>query len=279
MFSFDAGKPIAIIKNGPFDGEILFVDSNDKKCCGGCSYKCSRSPCCEDCDLCYDKMILPRDIGIEGNFQHIPNELERIIYIAGPQGSGKSTYASKYIDMYLKIFPNAKFFVFSRLKEDPAIDHLKPHRITIDNSLIEEPIDITEDVVPDTIILFDDIDTIQDKKLQLAVNKLKADILEIGRHQNIRCVITSHLINPNERSASRTLLNEMQTLTIFPNAGSTYQIEYALKKYFGFSTKQIRAVLDMKNTRWITLFKNYPQVILTEHRAVFVTDLLNPVPM
>jgi|ERR1700753_10840 len=273
MFSFDSGKPIAVIKGGTFNGEILFVDSEDSKCCGGCSYKCSRQACCNDCSMCYDKMILPKDIGIEGDFQHIPNEKERVIYIAGPSGSGKSTYASKYIEMYLKLFPHAKFFVFSRLNDDEPLDKLNPHRVTIDQSLIEEPIDITQDVIPDSIILFDDIDTIQDKKLQLAVNKLKADILEIGRHMNIRCVITSHLVNPNERSASRTLLNEMQTLTVFPNAGSTYQIEYALKKYFGFSTKQIRSVLDMKNTRWVTIFKDYPQVILTEHRAVFVSSL------
>lgn len=277
MFSFDAGKTIAVIKGGKLNGEILFVNNNEGQCCGGCSHKCSKKPCCGGCNMCYKKQkvnrYIPRDFRIDGKFQQLPSEEDRIIYIAGPAGSGKSTYAGKYIELYLKLFPDAQFFVFSRLNEDPAFDHLNPHRVTIDESLITEPIDITEDVTPDSIILFDDIDTIQDKKLQLAVNKLKADILEIGRHQNIRCVITCHLINPNERAAARTLLNEMQTMTVFPNAGSTYQIEYALRKYFGFSVKQIRTLLDIKDSRWLTIFKNYPQVILTENRAMFVTEL------
>jgi adenosyl cobinamide kinase/adenosyl cobinamide phosphate guanylyltransferase len=250
-FSFKYGKTIAIICNDPaYNGEILCLrDENNTP-----NKKHQRN------NVQY--------IQIAGKFRHVYNPLTRILYIAGPQGSGKSTYAADYIEYYLRLYPKAKFYVFSRLSEDPVIDRLNPHRVVIDQTLIEEPIDIEQEVEDGAIILFDDIDTIQDKKLQLVVNKLKADILEIGRHLNIQCVITSHLINPNERSAARTLLNEMQTLTIFPRSGSTYQMEYVLKRYFGFSPKQIKHILEM-NSRWVTIFKNYPQCILSEQEAIF----------
>ena len=188
-------------------------------------------------------------------------------------------FESKYkilandIAIYKKIYPKAHFYVFSRLDKDPAIDHLKPHRVKIDQSLIDDPIEIKKEIKKNSIILFDDIDTIQDKKLQMQVNRLKGDLLEIGRHMNIRVVVTSHLINPNERSAARTLLNEMNTLTIFPQAGSNYQSEYALKRYFGLSTRQIKTILNI-DSRFVTLFKGYPQLVLSEHRAVLLSELL-----
>ncbi len=274
MFSFDQGKPVARIIGGRYNREILFIIDEagpmrrKKKCCKWCSEDCEQQPCCGGCQLCCIQggwEGIGTDITIDGLFDQIPNEEVRIIYIAGPSGSGKSTYAGHYIRNYKKIFPKAKVIVFSRLGEDEALDDIKGlHRVTIDEGLIEEPIDITEEVEPNSIILFDDIDTIQNKKLQLAVNKLKQDILEIGRHMAIACVITSHLINPNERAAARTLLNEMQTLTVFPKSGSAYQIKYALKQYFGLSPKQIDQILAIPS-RWVTLFKNYPQIVLSEH--------------
>src|SRR6201996_4986605 len=255
MFSFETGKPIAIIVDGENDGEILFVTNDtdmDELCCNKCSQKCAKRRCCRDC--CYHNN---NNIHLyDGHFEQIPSHEDRIIYIAGPSGSGKSTYAGQYIEKYLRINRKAKFFVFSLLATDQAIDYLKPHRIQINESLIENPVDIQSEIPKDSIILFDDIDNVQEKKLQLAINKIKAQILEIGRHRNIRIVVTSHLINPNERAASRTLLNEMNTLTIFPKSGASYQIEYTLKKYFGFSPNEIKSILNTKS-RWITLFKSY----------------------
>jgi hypothetical protein len=278
MFSFKRGKPVAVIKGGEYNGFILFVSdlikSKPKKpCCKKCGTQCYYKPCCKKCEFCKLE-IIPKDIQIDdGVFQQIISLQDRIIYIAGPSGSGKSTYAGKYISIYKKIYPKADFYVFSRLDKDPAIDYLKPHRVKIDQSLIDEPIEIKKEIKKNSIILFDDIDTIQDKKLQMQVNRLKGDLLEIGRHMNIRIVVTSHLVNPNERTAARTLLNEMNTLTIFPKSGSNYQSEYALKKYFGLSTKQIKTILNM-DSRWITLFKMYPQLVLSEHRAVLLSELL-----
>jgi hypothetical protein len=268
MFSFEDGKPIALVTSGELSGAVLFVEDkpNTHVCCRKCGPHCAYRPCCRNC--CFE----PSSITLrQGEFEHIPSFEDRVIYIAGPSGSGKTTYAGKYIDKYLKLNKKAKFFVFSLLEHDEGIDYLKPHRVKITEDLVENPIDIQREIAANAIILFDDIDNIQEKKLQMAVNKIKGQILEIGRHKNIRIVVTSHLINPNERAAARTLLNEMNTLTVFPSAGSSYQIEYTLKRYLGFSPNQIKEILKTKS-RWVTIFKSYPQIVLSVNQAVLVSD-------
>jgi len=198
----------------------------------------------------------------------IPNIFTReVLYIAGPSGSGKTTIAVKYLEEYKKIFPKNPIFVFSRLKHDPALDlkHLKIRRILIDQSLIDEPIDIETELF-NCLVLFDDCNTIQDTKLKQTVSKVMNDILEVGRHQNIYTIITSHLINMNEKKDSRTILNECHAIIIFPKSGSAYQIKYALHHYFGLSNKQILGLLNLKS-RWVMINKTAPQYILSEHLA------------
>jgi adenosyl cobinamide kinase/adenosyl cobinamide phosphate guanylyltransferase len=254
MFSIDDGQPIAIVEGGKSNGEIIFVNLEDKKA----------------------NSVIKRDpvtlIEVfDGKFQQLPSEEVRILYIAGPSGSGKSTYAANYIEKYRKLHPKSKFFIFSKLREDDVLDRLKPHRITITEELIENPIEL-EEVEVNSILLFDDVDTISNKKLMDTINKFKSQVLEMGRHTNIKCIITSHLINGNNRGDTRTVLNEMQALTIFPKSGSAYQIKYVLKQYFGFSNVQMKAILNT-DSRWITIFKNYPQIILSENKAVFAQKL------
>src|SRR5580693_3495360 len=97
------------------------------------------------------------------------------------------------------------------------------------------------DKIPEcAIFLFNDIECLADEKIQLDINKIKEIILCTGRYRDIKIVATSQLNNTNERNASRTLLNKMSTLTIYPNSGSLYQIEYVLKYYFGLSSRQIK---------------------------------------
>ena len=133
----------------------------------------------------------------------------------------------------------------------------------IDQSLIDDPIDIHSEFRQNDLVLFDDTDTIQDKKIKEAISRLKNDILETGRHSNIYVVITSHLINGISRTDTRTILNECTSLTIFPKSGSTYQIIYVLKNYIGLNKNQINYILNLPS-RWVTIFKNFPQYCIFE---------------
>jgi hypothetical protein len=57
--------------------------------------------------------------------------------------------------------------------------------------LIEDPIEIKE--FENSILIFDDIDVIPDKKIREAVYKIMNLALEVGRHYKINMVITNHL--------------------------------------------------------------------------------------
>lgn len=260
MLTFkDIGKPIAIIHGGYDDAEIISIVDDKKERYG---YYSDESD--SDYDDIQDNYFEVED---EGKLVPLPSMDPRsVIYIAGPSGSGKSTMASLQAEKYRKMYPGNQVYIFSRLDTDPAYDgKFNPPiiRMKIDNNLITKPIDVAKQLKGGCLVIFDDIDTIQEDKLKKAVLKLQGDILEIGRHNNIYIICCCHLINSNDKKFSRTILNEATSITVFPKSGSTYQIGYMLKNYFGLGKKQIEELLAM-DTRWITLFKGYPQAVCTE---------------
>jgi hypothetical protein len=254
--SGEKNLPIAIIVKGELDGNIIYLKTDEIKA-----------------HIIQDPPVKAVEISpsSESIFEQLPNDKTRVLYVAGASGSGKSTYVSQYIKKYKKMHPKAPFIVFSRLPEDAVIDALNPIRIDIDDTLITEPIEI-EDIQEDSVILFDDCDAIRDKKIMEAINTIRQQILEMGRHSNIQVIITSHLINGTDKNATRIVLNEMHSLTIFPNSGSIYQIKYVLKNYFGLSAKQITALLTIKS-RWITILKTYPQSIISTNQIKLLNTL------
>ena len=112
------------------------------------------------------------------------------MYITGPTNCGKSTFASKYI-RELQNRHNKPIYVFSVLPDDEPIDKLGPKRIRLDEELIKEPIELSE--LKNSIVVFDDIDTIKNKKLKESVQNLRDTCLSEGRHYNISTICTSHV--------------------------------------------------------------------------------------
>lgn len=258
MISLKSGKPVAIVKDGKYKGELVRIETNEAK-------------------------IIPDKKSItiqDGTLSIVPDiNTREILYIAGPSGSGKSTLASSYIENYRALYPENDVYIFSRVGSDSCIDKLnkfgpdgkggkeiKITRVPLDDMI--KDIDIATDL-KNSLVLFDDCDTLQDKKIKDALSKIKNDILETGRHYNIYCVITSHLINSNEKKDTRVILNECHSLCIFPKCGSTYQIIYALKTYFGLNKKQIEKILNLPS-RWVMLNKSYPQYVLYD-KGCYIT--------
>jgi hypothetical protein len=288
MLSFSKGRPIARIEGGVLDGELLQIDDGSKsynvKECVGCGCDCddcNSQDCNEDeacCDYCKflnieeDEFEEEPEIGKElelpnGEIIPVPNiDTREVVFIGGPSGSGKSTMAAKYIEGYKQAFPGKPVIVFSRKPEDNVLDRLKPLRFIIDETIVTEPVDIIKDLKGGACILFDDCNTIQDDKVKHAVSKLMNDVLEIGRSDNIYCIVTSHLLNPNEKKDSRTIWNEAHTITIFPKSGNRHAMVYSLEKYCGIDKKAINAILDLPS-RWVMIGKQYPMYILHEKGA------------
>jgi Cdc6-like AAA superfamily ATPase len=250
MLNFSEGKPIAHIIGGHMNGEIIYISEKENNE--------------HNLDSSSEDEYTENISLTNGNLSPLLNPNERTVaYIAGPSGSGKTTYAVNLIKNFNKIHPKKPFYLFSRSdhKSDPAFKGLKVNQVIIDENLIEEPIDITEELTEGSILLFDDCNTIQNDKIKHAVDKLMSDIMEIGRKLDITIIITNHLVIPNEKKVARTIMNELQLLTIFPKSGSSQQINYALKTYFGLNNNQIQSIISIPS-RWITISKTYPMYVL-----------------
>jgi hypothetical protein len=197
----------------------------------------------------------------DGKFQQVPDpETERqILYITGASGSGKSTYTANYIKNYKKMYPKNAVYCFSNLKEDESLDVVNPQRIEINDDLWKSPIDVSE--FSNSLVVLDDIDVIGDKKQRDAVYNIMNQILETGRHFKIYCVVTNHL--PTAGKDTRRILNECHSVTYFPHSGTARGIKYLLQEYLGVDKHQTKKIKGLKS-RWATIFKNYPTVIMTE---------------
>jgi energy-coupling factor transporter ATP-binding protein EcfA2 len=253
-FNFEKiGRVFATIDGGKFDGKIVAITTPDAD---------------EQPTKAYVEIPLK-----DGKYQQIPNinapksSKREILYITGPSGSGKSTYTLNYIKQYKKKYTKNEVWLFSALTEDETIDKCKPKRILIDDRLVTEPLEIKD--FEDSLCIFDDVDVIKNKDHREAVYGLLNAILETGRHFNISCIITNHL--PTAGKDTRRVINECHSVTYFPQAGSAGQMKRLLQDYLGLdnaTTKKIRKL----NTRWATIFKNFPMCVMTE-RLVFS---LNP---
>lgn len=287
MLSLQFGEPIAFI--GDSNKMLYLVDPDSekaknklkkKKITKCCKYHnnlyCKKKECCNICPLYYEDTVEDKsELGFKNytttsTLSPIEGISKRFIsYISGPSGSGKSTMAALIAKEYNKLFPHKKLFIFSRTdaKKDPAFKDLRIKQINIDQELLDNPIDITTEVNKNGVcIIFDDVSTIHDEKLKKEVEKLICDAMEVGRKLDCNIILTNHLVIPNERKFARTLFNELTSWTFFPKSGSSQQITYALKTYWGLSKTQIQKILEL-DSRWVKISKGYPNYILYANGA------------
>jgi len=146
----------------------------------------------------------------------LPQKDSERIYVPAPSGSGKSTFIGMYLDEIRKM-KNGKgrtIYIFSRVEKDEPLDrHKKVVRIPLEDDYFEKKPLIIEDF-KNGILIFDDIDTILNKKLVKYLRNFRDDVLETGRHYGITTISTSHLIA--NFLATRTLINEENAIVLFP---------------------------------------------------------------
>lgn len=200
-----------------------------------------------------------------GKLQPLPdfNRIEKI-YISGISGSGKSTFASNFIKEYLKQKRKNEFFLISNVNEDEVLDKLKPIRIDLED---EEALSETRsDDFYDSIVLFDDTDTISNGLVRKFIQHLRDDILECGRHYNTTVVAVSHVLQNYQ--ATRKLLNEATSVVFFPKVGSNNHNFKFLKQHCLYDDDTIRRLLNL-NSRWVCLYRTHPNYVIYE-KGVFL---------
>lgn len=248
-------QPIAFIKGGKYDGDVVYLHDNLDK----------------DVKNTFSEIDL-RENTKNKNAIIYPvfnkNSQRQIYYVCGPSGTGKSSYSSMLVKSYHKLYPNHNIFYVSatKIENDPAYKD----EISFIKQIPNDKLDLFDisksDKMNNSLFIFDDcIETIQDKKVQESIYKLITMILQLGRKQNISCIITSHLINPNNK-LNRILMNEIQFLVIFRGCNK-HAVKYVLKTYFGFDGYKIRDIIDEDETsRYVLIHKTFPNYIITQKR-------------
>jgi len=303
--NFSKGIPLAKVIGGRYDGEILYVDDKNEvettvdfdneilnellfsKMKGKNRVNVARIKSVMDH---LDKNIIPSDIETQelylnskrikdskkgkeiylsdGMLQMIPNpDMERqTLYISGVSGSGKSTFIKNYVGMYQKLYPKRKIILFSQKDSDPALDDIKNLiRIEINDELVRDPINCYE-TFKECMVIFDDVDAVGDKKIKMAIDKLKEDCLQNGRQHNIETLITSH--NVSNGFSTRTILRESMWAVLF-KSGPQMQTKYYLTKYLGMSKQETDRALTL-SSRWFAIRQIAPMVLVYEKGAYII---------
>lgn len=200
--------------------------------------------------------------------QIVPNKkTERsILYITGSSGSGKSYYTREYIKQYHLSYPKHPIYLFSSLSDDTTLDSIKYlKRIKLDDKFLNT--DFTIEDFANTLIIFDDTDVISNKYMKMKLQDIMNIILETGRHTKTSFIYTSHIANKG--NDTKTILNETHSITIFPNTAGARTIKYLLEGLFGLDKHQIKKIKQLGTTksRWITITKTYPLIVLHQKGA------------
>jgi hypothetical protein len=243
----EQGVPLAIIKNSKTK-KIPLLSIDDK----------------DGAKKIYNEITLTGD----EEFQCIPNpETERqILYITGRSGSGKSYYTLHYCLEYKKMYPKRDIYMFSALGEDSTIDKLKGlKRIKLTEAFCNE--EITSEDFKNAMVIFDDTDVISDKKIRNKVNSIMNNILQVGRHHNTSCIITTHTACNGKDT--KIILNEAHSITIFPNGLGNRSLKYLLDSYLGLDKVQCKKIKKL-NSRWVSIVKTFPMSIISQKNAYTV---------
>ena len=253
--NFEKGKIIASIKDlenekkrsKKKDNKFLYVDDKANNSIDG--YECD-----------YNETI-----------QQIPDkETERsILYITGPSGSGKSYYTRNYILEYKKLFPKNNVYIFSSLDSDETLDKIpKIKRIKFTDKFLLYDFKITD--FKDSLVIFDDVDSETNKFKKKKIFDILSMILNTGRHERCSCIFTSHLSCAGNET--KLILSEAHSITIFPKNAGNRSLKYLLDSYFGLDKFQINYIKKI-NSRWVTLIKTYPSVLISEKQAIVLNTI------
>jgi hypothetical protein len=207
----------------------------------------------------------------EGEYlQHIPNfESERdVLYICGQSGSGKSYYAKNYIRHYNLVYPDRKVYILSTVSNDISLDGIKHVNYLDINSNEFLTIPLTAEDFSNSLVLFDDCDSVRDKLIKKKVDSLLTTLLNTGRHTHTTVIYLSHIAcSGNE---TKSILNEAHTITFFPKGCGGRSLHYLLENYLNLDKKQIEQIKKLKS-RWVTVAKSYPISILHTN-GVYLLD-------
>lgn len=192
------------------------------------------------------------------------SEQRDVIYITGASGTGKSTFAGAYGDLFQKVFTlpptaeekkedkNAEDHIAKIIivspddpKRDPAFTGLtyvwmspqdiREQGITLEDMedpefryIYEEKVrgKMVEKIQP-MLIIFDDVEALSDKKESEALTRFMQAVLERARKKQIFTAFISH--RASSGLATKIILQELNSIWFPISGGGTKNLSYTLK--------------------------------------------------
>jgi hypothetical protein len=297
--NFESGLPIAKVAGGDMAGMVLHLDSDDKKTSKKKKLslpKHYKLPARKEAEImsflndAHNKNIPPEHLQATPEMQELYAELIRnsesstevnlppnstfsllptnekkardVFYICGPSGSGKSYVAKGIAQEYHLMHPDRNIYLVSKLTEDSTLDKLK-YLIRLDpTKLKEQPLE-NLDPLEDSLVIFDDIENF-DKETDKVIQNLVNQIASTGRHNRTSMIYITHLLSDYKRT--RLVLMEATQYVLYPLSTGSHAFNYMMKTYLGMDSKEANA-LRKTGSRWISIRKHFPQVLITEHSA------------
>ena len=296
--NFDSGTQVAKVNGGDLAGQVLYIDTGDKKIKQKklALPKGYKLPARKEAELMrflndahsrgippehlqsssdiqelYAEMITSSESSTEiqlppsSTFSILPTNEKKardVFYICGPSGSGKSYVAKAISEEYHKMHPDRNIYLVSKLTEDSTLDKLK-YLIRLDPAkLVENPI-VDLKPLEESLIIFDDIENF-DKATDKAIQDLVNQVASTGRHNVTSMIYITHLLSDYKRT--RLVLMEATGYVLYPQSTGSHALNYMLKTYVGMDAKESQA-LRKAGSRWVYIRKHYPSVLVTEHSA------------
>lgn len=191
-------------------------------------------------------------------------------FVIGKNGSGKSTYMSKFVKAF-KILDNLlrcnrNYFLISKKKEDPVLDKLGMVRLNPFDKNFEKNIK-NPSQFKQQVVLFDDIENFE-KDLLDKIHKFRDELLELNRSDKIHVMASSHRMYGY--NSTKILLTESNMVTFFPNNTMHHMKKY-LKENLGLENKTAKKITSLrKKSCWITIYTGRPMYCLHEHGCFLI---------
>ena len=210
------------------------------------------------------------------------DNFDRSIFLCAASGAGKSWLAKLIIENDLKKRP---VVLFSKIPDDTSLESLE--REKIDNGrgkkvdrLIKIPLLSEEDLLDlpalsdladsknGVICMFDDIDAFHSDIAQY-IREYRDSLLECGRHSNITCICTSHLLN--NYSKTKIMLNEAELVVLFPNSNRRHS-DLFLSHRLGVPKHERDFMIEkaMRAGRFLAMRMSAPNMIIHNQGVVLV---------
>jgi hypothetical protein len=176
--------------------------------------------------------------------------------------SGKSTLANKILKEIKNRNKEKKIYLISPFKEDASIDaDIKEHikRLAPDN--------YKRELFSNSVVVFDDIDSLENAAAIRATYELLKKLLQSARHDGTDIIFINHTLRNNLKT--KYVIQECNFFFFFPGSGNDAQITSFIKAYIGFSKQAIREILDTTDSRWIMVHAASPCYVMTQHRIYF----------